>query len=566
MADAEIGSAYLTVKPKVDSKFDSEVESKVGAVGTKSGGKFGGAFSVAAGNLISNAVTELVQVAADTFVQGFQNYADFEQLSGGVEKIFDQADQSRIFADAANAYKDLNLSANQYLESINQVGAAFSATMGDQRGYDVAREGMLAISNYASGTGRNLDELNQKYALITRSTSSYQSIADQFSGILPATSKDFLAQAQAAGYLSDEYTKLTEVPIAEYQAAVTSMLTQGVDQLGLAGNTAKETATTISGSLAGLSASWDNFLTALFDENADMEPYLDALGASLEAAFNNIGQVIWVAIGKILLLLQQLLEQAQDAIGQALGSLFLMAADVISGALGAISATIADVWNSILAYLTGVWDSIVAAVTGAFDSVYNAVTTAINNVQTTISNVWNTIVSTVQGAVNAVSSTVTGVFNGIKETVTSIWNGIKTAIETPINAARDAVSAAIDAIKGFFSFDIQWPHIPLPHFSISGSANPLDWITQGVPSIGIEWYAKGGFVDGATLIGAGESGAEMILPQSGTLMDAFADRIAERNDGILIDWLEANLGATIANYTPTLSRRDFDRMARGAIA
>ena len=100
--------------------------------------------------------------------------------------------------------------------------------MGDAAGYEAAKTGLKAISDYASGTGKNVDELSQKFTLITRSTSSYQSIADQFSGILPATSAGFLEQAQAAGVLSGKYKQLTEVPIDEYQAAVSKMLEKGV--------------------------------------------------------------------------------------------------------------------------------------------------------------------------------------------------------------------------------------------------------------------------------------------------------------------------------------------------
>jgi hypothetical protein len=89
------------------------------------------------------------------------------------------------------------------------------------------------------------------------------------------------------------------------------------------------------------------------------------------------------------------------------------------------------------------------------------------------------------------------------------------------------VGSAIDAIKGFFDFDISWPYIPLPHFYVSGSANPLDWLTQGVPSIGIDWYAKGGIVEDATLIGAGEKGAEMVWPSYEPYLSKYAAAIAE---------------------------------------
>jgi hypothetical protein len=74
--------------------------------------------------------------------------------------------------------------------------------------------------------------------------------------------------------------------------------------------------------------------------------------------------------------------------------------------------------------------------------------------------------------------------------ITSTWEGIKTTISNAIEGAKTAVSDAIEAIKGLFNFQITWPHIPLPHFSVSGSANPLDWLKEGIPKISVDWYAK----------------------------------------------------------------------------
>ena len=75
------------------------------------------------------------------------NYAEYEQLAGGAQKIFDQMDYSKIAKDANNAYKELGLSANQYLAVINDVGATFAATMGDEAGYEAAKTGLKAISD-----------------------------------------------------------------------------------------------------------------------------------------------------------------------------------------------------------------------------------------------------------------------------------------------------------------------------------------------------------------------------------------------------------------------------------
>ena len=299
--NTNIGTAFLKVVGEVDESTASKISKEFESAGTQSGNSFLSGFRGLGKKIIGIiGLAEIGKVIGQTISNSVKAYADFEQLQGGVEKIFDQADQAQILKDAQNAYKDLNMSVNDYLSSINQVGATFAQTMGDQKGYDIARKGMKAIADYSSGTGRNLEELNQKYALITRAASSYQSIADQFSGILPATSQAFLEQAQAAGFLSDKYTKLTEVPIDEYQQAVTLMLERGVDAMGLLGNTAAETEHTISGSIAGLKAAWENWLVSLSDPNANGEQATQDLMNSLSTVIELAAPVIGEAFGNLL--------------------------------------------------------------------------------------------------------------------------------------------------------------------------------------------------------------------------------------------------------------------------
>ena len=235
-----------------------------------------------------------IGVGAFSTALGFatKSFAEYEQLAGGAKKIFDKANINGILEDANQAYVDLGMSANDYLSAMNNVGATFAASMGDQKGYDTAKIGLQAISDYATGTGKNVTELSDKFMMITRSTSSYQSIADQFSGILPATSADFLKQAQAAGLLSKKYGKLTEVPVAEYQEAVAKMLEKGTAELGLAGNTAKEAMTTVSGSIGMAKAAWTNFLTGMADPEQDFDKLCDNLINSFIAVGENLIPVI----------------------------------------------------------------------------------------------------------------------------------------------------------------------------------------------------------------------------------------------------------------------------------
>jgi phage-related minor tail protein len=164
------------------------------------------------------------------------------------------------------------------------------------------------------------------------------------------------------------------------------------------------------------------------------------------------------------------------------------------------------------------------------------------------------------GAVIAIGTVLYQNWDSIKQagidlwnSVVTTWEGIKTTISNAIEGARNAVSNAIEAIKGLFNFQISWPHIPLPHFSVSGSANPLDWLKNGVPSISVDWYAKAQnqpyLFNSPSIIGVGDvpevvvgadmfrnlaSGQTINMPISVTVEgnvndpERFADAIADR--------------------------------------
>ena len=401
MANTEVGAAYVSIYPQTDGNFSKQVGASIGD-GVTSGFS---AKAVAIGNIMGNIAMKAASAAGealgDLLIGAFENGAEFEQLAGGVEKIFDEADISGIMADAKAAYKDLNMSANQYLASINQVGATFAQTMGDQKGYETARIGMLAIADYASGTGRNLDELNDKFSLITRSTSSYQSIADQFSGILPATSADFLEQAQAAGFLADEYQKLTDVPVAEYQEAVALMLEKGVADMGLANNAAMESTETISGSINMMKAAWENWLTALSTGEMDVEEATKALVESIGAVLKNaipaigsivesLGSVIQDGLGQIIgeENAAALFQGMRDAV-QFLADAFKPLGDAFARIAEGVGPRLQGFCTAIQPFLAGLGDVVGGVLTVAFEGLAAAITV----VGDVISYIWDNILA-----------------------------------------------------------------------------------------------------------------------------------------------------------------------------
>lgn len=316
----QIAQAYVRIIPTTEGINDNITKSLSGVEQSfdKSGLASGVAFGTALGGAIEDAVKLTVTAAGNLLKDTISKVADFEQLSGGAEKIFSGMDTSVILNDAKNAYKDLGMSMNEYLEKINDVGASFKATMGDQTGYEMAKRGLQAISDYATGTGKSVDELTQKFTMITRSTSSYQSIADQFSGILPATSQAFLDEAKAAGFLKDSYTSLSQVPIDEYQQAVTQMLEKGVDALNLTGNTAEEASNTISGSFTKLEKAWDNFIASLGSPDIDTEEMTQNLVQALMDVIDNLAPVLEEMSPAIAEALSTAIIEAGPAIGQIL--------------------------------------------------------------------------------------------------------------------------------------------------------------------------------------------------------------------------------------------------------
>lgn len=150
-----------------------------------------------------------------------------------------------------------------------------------------------------------------------------------------------------------------------------------------------------------------------------------------------------------------------------------------------------------------------------------AIWTGIKN---TMVSIFGSIVNAARDKLNAIKDTFVNSWNSIKQTTANVWEGIKNAIMTPINGAANLVKAAIDKIKGLFNFSFKWPHLPLPHFSISGSINPLS--KSFPPKIGVSWYKEGGIFDKPSLIGVGEAGREAVLPTH--KLDKFLDDAVKR--------------------------------------
>ena len=498
---------------------DSSVKKTLGKLGTtaKIGGKLIGAGLAAA----ASGVAAVSGAAVNA-------YKDFEQLSGGMQKIFDEMDYAKIAEDASKAYESMNISASEYMKQMSGVGAVFAQTMGDEKGYNTAKKGMQALADYASGTGKSVDLLMEKYQAITRSASGYLSIADQFAGILPQTTTDFLKQAQEAGYLSDKYKKLTEVPVAEYQQAITEMIEDGVEKMGLLGNTAQETYKTISGSIAGLKSQWQNTLVAIatgediegnINKLADSFLHVvDNLGPAFESAINGVATLIEKGVPMIAEKLPGLLEKTLPGIASAAVAVITAITQVLPTLAPVLAEGISVLIKELVPYLPQIIGSLVQALVVFFiegwkstfalygdflapviDKITTAFTTAIAFIQKIFLSM---VVWVHRNVISPIRDFFTGLWNGIRSGVQALANGIRTIFSTIVGIVKAPINGIIKGVNKVIS-GINKLKIP-------------DW----VPGIGgasaniaqIPTLAQGGIATRATNAIIGEAGREAVIP------------------------------------------------------
>lgn len=163
-------------------------------------------------------------------------------------------------------------------------------------------------------------------------------------------------------------------------------------------------------------------------------------------------------------------------------------------------------------------------------------------------------------------------FTGVVEKVRSVFNSVKERIIGPVEEAKSLVSSAIEKIKGFFPISIGkiLDNISLPHFTVDGGEFPYGVGGKGyMPSFGVDWYAKGGVFNNASVIGVGEAGPEAVVPLSENRLKPLTDAIAAadaQNNEALINGMYKAFSAALKNadISVNISGREFKRTLREA--
>ena len=581
MADgATLGKAYIQIIPSMEGT-GSKISAFLNGEGVKAGNEAGEASGKSMMQSLKSTAVKLVSTLAigATIKKAFDIGADLEQQIGGVETLF--AESSAIIRKYADdAYRTAGVSANEYMKNVTSFSASLLQGLGGDtaKAAEYANTAMVDMSDNANKFGTDIGAIQNAYQGFSKQN---YTMLDNLKLGYGGTKEEMQRLIKDAAAVSDS----VDAESLSFDNIVQAIhVTQ--EQMGIMGTTNKEASTTFSGSLGAMKASWDNFLAGLMmngkdgvDMNTYLQPLVDSIGTFV---FNNlipaVGRFVAAVFEAVPGLLEIGLNSISESISDAFGGIIdaetvKIAIESIAGAFAAFAAT-----EAVIA-LPGLIDAISAAITGLslnpvslaiaaiagiiialtqlwnsneqfrdfVTSTWNAIMSFLSNLWASISstaiNTWNGISSSISGVVNKISSVIstvfntvksviTNVWNGIKNTTTSVWNGIKSAIETPLNKAKSIVKSVIDTIKGFFNFNISWPHIPMPHFSISPRGWGVGDLLKGkIPKLGIDWYAKAmaepRILDGAQifgsmngkLLGGGEAGQEVLYGRSQLMRD-----------------------------------------------
>ena len=437
--------------------------------------------------------------------------------------------------------------------SVGAVSKTFEATLDPIDKFKTAQNSVtLAMSELGAAIAETLAPIFEVLGNMVKD------IAEWFSG-LPGPVKEFIVilggVVTVAGILVPIFLTLQAAAVA-LETSIGEMIAAAVPIIGIAALIVAAIAAVI----IGIKYLWDTnegFRDAVMTVwNAILEVINKVVSEVSDFIMSMFGVVVnwWTENQE---LIRSSAETVWNAIQTVIDAVMTYLGPLIEGAWANIQLTITTVWEviktvvetainvvlgiikAVMQIITGDWSGAWETIKGVFSTVWNAIQNVVQTIftaiQSYISNTINAISSTISNVWNGISSTISNVLNGISNTVSNVWTGIKNSIGNAINGAKDLVSSAISAIKGLFNFSVSWPHIPLPHFSVSGSANPLDWISQGVPSVSIEWYAKGGIMTKPTIFGAngnnlmvgGEAGNEAVLPLNDKTLGAIGRGIAQ---------------------------------------
>ena len=190
---------------------------------------------------------------------------------------------------------------------------------------------------------------------------------------------------------------------------------------------------------------------------------------------------------------------------QFIGSGILEVFEIIGGVISGILDIIGGLLDFIVGVFTGDWERAFNGVSQIFSGAFSIVTSVLSGVWNAFMNFVGWVGGAFSGAFAGVQNAINGLIGGFQwlwDKVSNIWNSLKNMLSGGL-------------------------HIPMPHFNVNWRNYGMGKIQFSLPSLSVEWYAKGGFPDTGQLFFAQEDGPELVGNIGGRNAVANNDQIVQ---------------------------------------
>lgn len=415
-----------------------------------------------AGAAAATAVTALVSKSVGAF-------ADYEQLTGGVETLFGaggrsveeyaqsvgksvsdiqgkydslMSAQNAVLENANKAYMTAGMSANEYMDTVTGFSASLISSLGGDtnKAADYANSALVDMSDNANKMGTDMESIKN----------AYQGFAKQNYTMLDNLKLGYGGTQEEMKRLLSDAEKLTG---QRYDISSFADITQAIHaiqtQMDITGTTAKEASTTISGSWGSLKAAFQNVLVGLTTGGDMFDQSLDAL---INTAVT-FGQNIIPAIKGALSGVGYLIEGLAPVIGETIPPLINdLAPTLANSAVSLISSLVNGLTQNATQFSECLSNIIIVAVAGISTVVPQLLDAASKIVSNLMQGLTNSMPQIVNGAVTLIEGLVNGLVNNIPllimgavQLVESLANGLIANLPRIIDAGVNLITGIVSA-------------------------------------------------------------------------------------------------------------------------
>ena len=367
--------------------------------------------------------------------KALNNYAEYEQLVGGVDTLFKDS-SAKVQEYAANAYKTAGLSANEYMDTVTSFSASLLQSLGGdtEAAADMANVAITDMSDNANKMGTDMASIQNAYQGFAKQN---YTMLDNLKLGYGGTKEEMQRLIDDANALNAAQGKYTNYSIESY-ADIVSAIHDVQVEMGIYGTTADEASTTIQGSVSSMKAAWSNLLTGIADDNADFKTLIEQFVDSLVTVGENIIPRINIIIQG---LTQLITEASQTIIPMAVQILLENLPSIVAAGMDLIIALVSGILDNI--------DKLIDNLPKLIDGGIRLIAALANGLIRAIPNLVSKIPQIISSIVKGIISGIPAIFDVGKNIVEGLWNGIKSMGSWVSGKVKDFFGGIVGGVKDF---------------------------------------------------------------------------------------------------------------------